>query len=61
LAWRELGGGDWPSDEQWMTLRAADALPIEYLAEVGVGADGVASITVELPMPGIRSRRLARR
>ncbi|HEX6352408.1 GH39 family glycosyl hydrolase [Actinophytocola sp.] len=60
-AWRELGGGDWPDDEQWITLRAADSLPIEYLAEVGVGDDGLASITVQLPMPGIRSVRLARR
>ena len=59
-AWRELGGGDWPDDEQWITLRATDTLPIEYLAEVAVGDDGVASVAVELPMPGIRSLRLSR-
>lgn len=58
--WQELAGGDWPTDEQWITLRAADTLPIEYLAEVAVGADGIASVAVELPMPGIRSLRLAR-
>jgi xylan 1,4-beta-xylosidase len=58
--WRELGGGDWPNDEQWITLRATDTLPIEYLADVAVGDDGVASVAVELPMPGIRSLRLAR-
>lgn len=60
-AWRELGGGDWPDAEQWTALRAADTLPIEYLAEVAVGDDGVASVAVELPMPGIRSLRLSRR
>jgi xylan 1,4-beta-xylosidase len=59
-AWRELGGGDWPDDEQWITLRATEGLPIEYLAKVAVGDDGVATVTVELPMPGIRSLRLTR-
>jgi xylan 1,4-beta-xylosidase len=58
--WRALGGGDWPDDEQWLMLRAADTLPIEYLAEVEVDAVGVASVAVELPMPGIRSLRLTR-
>jgi hypothetical protein len=46
-------------DAQWITLRATDTLPIEYLAEVAVGDDGVASVAVELPMPRIRSLRLA--
>jgi xylan 1,4-beta-xylosidase len=58
--WRELGGGDWPDEEQWITLRAADTLPIEYLAKVAVGDEGVASVAVALPMPGIRSLRLTR-
>lgn len=58
--WQELGGGDWPDGEQWITLRATDTLAIEYLAEVAVGDDGVASVAVELPMPGIRSLRLTR-
>jgi xylan 1,4-beta-xylosidase len=59
--WREMGGGTWPNAEQWTTLRATDTLRIEYLAEVAVGDDGVASVAVELPMPGIRSLRLSRR
>jgi xylan 1,4-beta-xylosidase len=42
-------------------LRSADTLPIEYLAKVAVGADGIASVAVELPMPGVRSLRLSRR
>jgi len=58
--WRELGGEDWPDEEQWITLRATDRLPIEYLAKVTVGDEGVASVTVALPMPGIRSLRLTR-
>jgi xylan 1,4-beta-xylosidase len=59
--WSLLGGGDWPTDDQWEALRDADSLPIEYLADVEVGADGNASVTVEVPMPGIRSLRLTRR
>jgi len=59
--WRALGGGDWPDAKQWHILRAADNLRIEYLAKVAVGDDGVASVAVELPMPGIRSLRLTRR
>jgi xylan 1,4-beta-xylosidase len=59
--WRELGGGDWPTDDQWDALRAADSLPVEYLADVAVGAEGTASVTVDVPMPGIRSLRLTRR
>ncbi len=59
--WSDLGGGDWPDESQWSALRAADDLAIEYLAEVAVGDNGVASIAFELPMPGIRSLRLTRR
>jgi xylan 1,4-beta-xylosidase len=58
--WRELSDADWPTEEQWATLRSSDTLPIEYLAKVAVGDDGVASVAVELPMPGIRSLRLTR-
>ena len=59
--WRETSGGDWPDDDQWAALRSSDTLPIEYLSEVAVGDDGVASVAVQLPMPGIRSLRLTRR
>ncbi|MFC4855133.1 GH39 family glycosyl hydrolase [Actinophytocola glycyrrhizae] len=58
--WREMDGGDWPTEDQWATLRSSDELPIEYLAKVAVGDDGVASVAFELPMPGIRSLRLTR-
>jgi xylan 1,4-beta-xylosidase len=59
--WREIGGGDWPDAEQWAALHSSDGLRSEYLSEVTVGDDGVASIAVQLPMPGIRSLRLTRR
>ncbi len=58
--WRELSDADWPTEDEWATLRSTDTLPIEYLAKVAVGDDGVASVAVELPMPGIRSLRLTR-
>lgn len=58
--WRDLSGRDWPAEDEWVTLRSTDTLPIEYLAKVAVGDDGVASVAVELPMPGIRSLRLTR-
>ncbi|MCT2583821.1 GH39 family glycosyl hydrolase [Actinophytocola gossypii] len=58
--WRELAGAEWPTPEQWEALRGADTLPVEYLADVA-GSAGTVSVTVELPMPGIRSLRLTRR
>jgi len=46
---RGLGGGDRPTEDQRVALRAPDALPVEYLADV-VSA-GTGSVTVEPPMP----------
>ncbi|MEU6083585.1 glycoside hydrolase [Streptomyces sp. NPDC047108] len=58
--WEDLGGGDWPDAQQWAKLRAADRLSEESLAPVTAGADGRATLTVDLPMPGIRALRLTR-
>ncbi|MFF3749755.1 glycoside hydrolase [Streptomyces sp. NPDC002018] len=58
--WQDLGGGDWPDEQQWEKLRAADRLPAEDLAPVTADADGTAVLTVALPNPGIRFLRLAR-
>ncbi|RYJ24630.1 beta-xylosidase [Streptomyces sp. L-9-10] len=58
--WKDLDGGDWPDDQQWRKLRAADELPVETLAPVTADAEGTAVLTVELPNPGIRFLRLAR-
>ncbi|MEV0037451.1 glycoside hydrolase [Streptomyces sp. NPDC050804] len=58
--WQDLDGGDWPDDQQWAKLRAADRLPAEELAPVTADADGTAALTVGLPNPGIRFLRFAR-
>ncbi|MFH8617507.1 glycoside hydrolase [Streptomyces sp. NPDC017979] len=58
--WNEMGGGDWPDDEQWAALRAADRLPEEDLGTHTADADGRLTLTVELPNPGIRHLRVAR-
>lgn len=58
--WEAMGGGDWPDAEQWARLRAADVLPAEPLPEVAANPDGTVSLSVDLPMPGVRSLRLTR-
>ncbi|MFD0822669.1 xylan 1,4-beta-xylosidase, partial [Micromonospora zhanjiangensis] len=45
-----LGVGDWPTDEQWRALRAADALPVEKVEPTT--EDGAAVVEVLLPQPG---------
>ena len=52
------GGGDWPTDEEWEQLRAADRLDEERVAGVRV-SDGAAELELSLPMPGIARLRLA--
>ena len=59
--WADMGGGDWPSDEQWDALRASDHL--EELHEphtVEVGGDGVAWTSFDLPMPAVSLVELSR-
>ena len=52
--WDALGGGDWPTPEQWERLRAADRLEALRPDEpVEVGSDGVARLAFDLPMPAI--------
>jgi xylan 1,4-beta-xylosidase len=53
--WQALGGGaDWPDDEQWPALSAEDHLDeAEPARTVTAGPDGVVSVDVDLPMPGI--------
>ncbi|MFI2211423.1 glycoside hydrolase [Streptomyces sp. NPDC020141] len=58
--WDDLGGGEWPDDQQWEKLRDADRLPEESLGAVAADADGAAVLTVDLPNPGIRFLHLAR-
>ncbi|MCX4510760.1 glycoside hydrolase [Streptomyces sp. NBC_01619] len=58
--WNDLGGGDWPDEQQWAKLRAADRLSERSLPRMTADADGTVTLTVELPMPGIRALRLTR-
>ena len=51
--WHALGGTEWPTDEQWETLRSADMLD-ELEAAVSVDAPaGRVELGFELPQPGV--------
>ncbi|MFC4117620.1 GH39 family glycosyl hydrolase [Nonomuraea zeae] len=50
-AWQEMGGGDWPSGEQWDRLRAAATLAEAAPAAKVRGA--TVTLSFELPMPGV--------
>lgn len=54
--WRALGGAerDWPAEEEWKVLRAADGLTTYEPARTGtVGPDGRLVVAVDLPHPAI--------
>ena len=54
--WRALGGADrdWPTDDEWQALEAADALDeFEPVRTVQIGAAGNWSSEFVLPQPGI--------
>lgn len=52
--WEALGGGDWPTPDDWGRLRAADRLEaIRPEERVMVGSDGKARLAFDLPMPAI--------
>src|SRR5262249_41147825 len=50
-------GADWPDEAEWQTLRAADHLHTEQLADL-VPTDGTGSVGVTLPQPGVARIRL---
>ncbi|MDX3106534.1 GH39 family glycosyl hydrolase [Nonomuraea angiospora] len=50
-AWQAMGGGDWPADEQWDKLRAANTL--DELAPPATAAGSTVTLEFELPMPGV--------
>ncbi|MFI7703557.1 hypothetical protein [Nonomuraea sp. NPDC049480] len=50
-AWRSMGGGDWPADEQWAKLRAADTL--DELSPPATVTGGMVTVRFDLPMPGV--------
>jgi len=59
--WTTLAGdADWPTDEQWQTLKAADHLDeAEPPQTITAGPDGTAEITLDLPMPAIAHLELS--
>jgi len=50
--WREMGGADWPDEQQWKSLRAADTLT-ELPSARRPASDSALTVDVDLPMPGI--------
>ncbi len=51
--WHAMGGGEWPTEEQWVALRAAnhlEELEPERLIEAN---EGVIALEIDLPMPAI--------
>ena len=61
--WRELGGAeqDWPRDDEWDRLRAADVLAeLEPARTVEVGDDGRFALDFAIPLPGISGIALRR-
>ena len=59
--WTTLAGdADWPTDEQWQTLKAADHLDeAEPPQTLTAEPDGTAEVTLELPMPAIAHLELS--
>ncbi|MEV4534110.1 xylan 1,4-beta-xylosidase [Asanoa sp. NPDC049518] len=49
--WRSMGGGDWPTEDQWAALTEADVLPES--ASIVEAEGGVVELTVDLPNPSI--------
>ncbi|MEV4359829.1 hypothetical protein [Nonomuraea sp. NPDC049625] len=50
-AWQAMGGGDWPADEQWDKLRAANTL--DELTSPATVAGSTVTLEFDLPMPGV--------
>jgi xylan 1,4-beta-xylosidase len=50
-------GSDWPDQEEWERLRAADRLHTETLADL-LTRDGTGTVALTLPQPGVARIRL---
>ncbi|GAA2209468.1 hypothetical protein GCM10009850_049260 [Nonomuraea monospora] len=50
-AWEAMGGGDWPTGEQWEALAEADGL--DALAPPATVTGPAVSLAFDLPMPGV--------
>jgi xylan 1,4-beta-xylosidase len=52
--WADLGGPDWPDEQGWERLRAADRLEeLEPPRVVETSGDGRVDLGIRLPMPAI--------
>ena len=51
--WREMGGGDWPTQAQWADLAAADHLTEAAPPSTVSPVDGTVELPVDLPNPSI--------
>ena len=51
--WAAMGGGDWPTDDQWATLAAADHLDEAAPPRTTRPDSGAVELTVDLPNPSI--------
>ena len=51
--WQSMGGGDWPSEQQWAELTEADHLPESTAPSTVEAEGGVVELTVDLPNPSI--------
>jgi xylan 1,4-beta-xylosidase len=49
--WHAMGGGDWPADEQWDALRAANTL--DELDPPATITGTAVTLRFDLPMPGV--------
>jgi xylan 1,4-beta-xylosidase len=59
-SWAAMDGGEWPTDEQWATLRAAEDLQDLEPAHDVAARDGTIEIDFDLPMPAISLLELFR-
>lgn len=51
--WESLGGGDWPTEEQWERLRAGNVLEELDAGRQSVTLGSAVAVSFTLPMPGI--------
>jgi len=57
--WEELGGGDWPEEEQWRVLHSRNTLDAYEPERQLTAGDGAVPVELTLPMPAISYLELA--
>ncbi|RCG27050.1 xylan 1,4-beta-xylosidase [Sphaerisporangium album] len=51
--WESMGGGDWPSPDQWAELRGRDVLEELHPPTTTPAVDGTLTAVFDLPMPAV--------